>query len=122
MVALSPESPRKSRRLRKGLKLPFPVLSDSHFEVARSLGLMGHEKPGLPAPGTLVLDRQRHILLSSLNDWAKSLAPRDVLEYGRSAKLGEAAVPPPFELETPKAGALYFLRGIANMALGLVRG
>src|SRR6266852_1741576 len=44
VVALSPESQRKSRRLRTGLKLPFTVLSDSKLEAAKGLGLMGHEK------------------------------------------------------------------------------
>ncbi len=122
VVALSPESPRKSRRVRKGLKLPFPILSDPHFEAARGLGLMDHEKPGLPTPATLVLDNQRNILLSTLNDWDKSLAARDVLEYGRSVRQGEPVTPAPFELERPKAGPLLFLRGAANIALGWVRG
>src|SRR5262249_4618785 len=40
VVALSPESQRKSRRLRTGLKLPFTVLSDSKLEAARAFGLI----------------------------------------------------------------------------------
>jgi peroxiredoxin len=121
VVALSPESQRKSRRLRKGLKLPFPVLADTHFEAARALGLMDHEKPGLPTPATLILDDRHHILLSSLNDWARSLAARDVLEYGRSLRQGDLTVPRPSELEKPKPGR-FFLRGLANMALGVING
>src|SRR5207245_9261997 len=38
VVALSPESQRKSRRLRTGLKLPFTVLSDSKLEAAKNFG------------------------------------------------------------------------------------
>ncbi len=121
VVALSPESQRKSRRLRKGLKLPFSVLSDAKFEAARALGLMDHEKTGLPTPATLILDDQRRILLSSLNDWARSLAARDVLEYGRSVRQGDLTVPRPSELEKPKPGR-FFLRGLANMALGVING
>jgi peroxiredoxin len=52
VVALSPESPRRARRMRTGLKLPFTVLSDTHYLAAQTFGLMGHEKPGMPTPAT----------------------------------------------------------------------
>jgi peroxiredoxin len=120
VLALSPESQRKSRRLRMGLKLPFAVLSDARFEAAKSLGLMDRERVGLPTPATLVLDHQRRVVLSSLNEGTRSLIARDVLEYGRTLKQGNAAAPPPPpQLGRPKPGRL-FLRGFANMALGLI--
>jgi peroxiredoxin Q/BCP len=121
ILALSPESQRKSRRLRTGLKLPFTVLSDARFEAAKSFGLMDHERPGLPTPATLVLDNQRRVLLSTLNEGTKSLLARDVLEYGRNLRQGSVTATAPPHVERPKAGRLFF-RGLANMALGLVSG
>jgi len=120
VVALSPESQRKSRRLRTGLKLPFTVLSDSKFEAAKSLGLMGHEKAGAPTPATLVLDTQRGVRLSTLNQAEKSLVARDTLAYARTLKQAGSgtAIPAP-QLEKPKPGWL-FARAIANMMVGVV--
>ena len=119
VFAISPESPRRSRRMRRQLKLPYPVLSDSKLEVARDFGLMDHEKPGEPTPATLVLDPARGVVLSSLNDWAKCVVARDALAYvqAHQHKNGSTAIPPPLEL--PKAGFM-FVRGVLNMAVGLI--
>ncbi len=120
ILALSPESQRKSRRLRTGLRLPFTVLSDSKFDAARSFGLIGHEKPGIPTPATLVLDAQRGIRLSTLNQAEKCLVARDTLEYARGLrKEGLAAPMQAPQVERPKPGWL-FARALANMAAGLV--
>lgn len=123
VLALSPESQRKSRRLRQSLKLPFTVLSDSRFEVAKGLGLMDHERPGLPTPATVVVDNQHRVLLSTLNEGTKSLLARDMLEYAPVLKQSNAtSLPPPPHIEQPKPGPPLFLRGLANLALGLVSG
>ena len=121
ILALSPESQRKSRRLRTSLKLPFTVLSDARFEAAKSFGLMDHDRPGLPTPATLVLDGQRRVLLSTLNEGTKSLLARDMLEYGRTLRQGSATLPAMPHVDRPKPGRL-FLRGFANLALGLISG
>jgi peroxiredoxin len=127
VVALSPESPRKARRMRTGLKLPFTVLSDTHFVAAHTFGLMGHEKPGMPTPATLVLDAQRSVRLSTLNEAEKCLFAPDVLDYARalkqlntnSAVSGAIASIPIPEVGKPKAGVLWG-RALANMAVGLI--
>ncbi len=120
VFAVSPESPRRSRRLRTGLKLPFMVLSDSRLEVARNFGLIGHEKPGEPTPATLILDGQQRVVLSTLNQWTKSLLARDVIEYARALKQesGSTSIPAP-QVQAPKPGFL-FVKGLLNMAAGLV--
>jgi peroxiredoxin len=127
VVALSPESPRKARRMRTGLKLPFTVLSDTHYVAAHTFGLMGHEKPGMPTPATLVLDAQRSVRLSTLNQAEKSLFAPDVLDYARALKQLDtngavsgaiASIPIP-EVRKPKAGVLWG-RALANMAIGLI--
>lgn len=121
VVALSPETPRKARRMRTGLKLPFTVLSDVNFNAARVFGLMDHEKPGVPTPATLVLDSRGSVLLSTLNQGAKCLFARDTLEYARALKQGDseaAATLPAPELASPKPGRL-FAQAFANMAAGL---
>ena len=120
VFAISPESPRRSRRLRKQLNLPFTVLSDAKFAVAQTFGLMGHEKPGEPTPATLVLDGHRGIMLSTLNQLEKCLLARDMLDYTRALKqeaVPDAVAPP--QVDTPKAGFMLF-RGLMNMAAGLV--
>jgi len=119
VVALSPESQRKSRRLRNGLKLPFTVLSDSKFEAAKNFGLIGPQKTGAPTPATLVLDSHRIVRLSTLNQGGKCLFARDTLEFARALEQGgatTAAMPAP---RLPKPGWL-FARAFANMAAGLV--
>jgi len=119
VVAVTPESPRRSRRLRTGLRLPFTVLSDSRLQVAMNLGLMDHEKPGEPTPATLVIDRQG-VKLSTLNQHERSLLARDVLQYLCATKLGdrEQAFPPP-QVAKPKPGTL-FGRALVNLVAGLV--
>jgi peroxiredoxin len=126
VVAISPESPRKARRMRTGLKLPFTVLADTNFAAAHTFGLIGQEKPGVPAPATLIHDAHRAVRLSALNEGGKCIFARDALEYGRALKqksdpaagssAGVPLSPPP--LADPKPGIL-FARAIANMAVGM---
>ena len=120
VFAISPESPRRSRRLRQQLGLPFTILSDSNLEVARNLGLMDHEKLGEPTPATLILDGRRGVVMSTLNDWTKCVVARDALAFVRALKQGNdlTLIPAP-QVERPKAGFL-FVRGLLNMAAGLV--
>lgn len=119
VVALSPESQRKSRRLRQGLKLPFAVLSDAKFEAAKGLGLPMDQHWGGPTPATIMVDRQRRVRLSTLNQEERSLLARDVLEYARAMEQGNGPAPLPPSIDTPKPG-LLFVRAIMNMALGVV--
>jgi peroxiredoxin len=127
VLALSPESPRKARRMRTGLRLPFTVLSDTHFVAAHTFGLMGHEKPGMPTPATLVLDAQRSVRLSTLNQAEKCLFAPDVLDYACALKQmntngavsdAVASIPIP-EVGKPRAG-IFWGRALANMAIGLI--
>jgi peroxiredoxin len=119
VLAVSPESQRKSRRLRTTLKLPFTVLSDSRFEAARTFGLMVDENAKLPNPATLMLDGQRRVRLTTLDQGARSLVARDVLEYATKLDRSESPAPLPLRLEQPKPGWL-FARAFANMALGFI--
>lgn len=120
VVALSPESQRKSRRLRTGLGLPFTVLSDAKFEAAKRFGLMDHEHPGVPTPATLMLDSQQSVWLSTLNEGVKSLFAGDVLKYAHTLKAG-GDLPTP-TVASPRPAAAQFVRAMANMAVGAVTG
>ena len=119
VVALSPESPRKARRMRTGLKLPFTVLSDTNLRAAQVFGLMGHEKPGQPTPATLVLD-SRGVRLRTFNEGGKCIFARDSLEYARRFRQTSAptSIPTPV-VASPKPGVL-FVRALANAAAGLI--
>ena len=121
ICAIAPESPRRLRRMRKQLKLPFPLLSDAKLELARSFNLLGHEKPDAPTPATIIVDSHRGVLLSSFNNWAKCVVARDALSFMRARKdvaVVEAAPPPP-PLGLPKPG-FFFLRGLMNLVAGVV--
>lgn len=119
VVAMSPESPRKARRMRTGLKLPFTVLSDANLKAAQALGLMGHEKPGMPTPATLVVD-SRGVRLRTFNQAQKCLFARDILEYARIFKqAGDPTSIPIPQLAAPKPGSL-FVRALANATAGLI--
>jgi peroxiredoxin len=125
VVAVSAESPRKARRMRVGLKLPFTVLTDINLHAANVFGLMGHEKPGIPTPATLVLDSHSGVRLSTLNKGGDCLFASDILEYARALKSTGGADSPATEsipipqLNSPKPGIL-FARALANMAAGLI--
>jgi peroxiredoxin len=119
VVALSPESQRKSRRLRTTLKLPFTVLSDARLEAAKSFGLLGDEPSSGLTPATIMLDSNRRVMLSTRNEGTRSLLARDMLDYARSAKPGTSSAMPPPQVQQPKPGWL-FARGLANFAAGLV--
>lgn len=127
VVALLPESPRRVRRLRKGLRLPFTVLSDAKLEASRALGLVMDERFGGPTPATLMLDASRRVELSTLNQVKTghpprdlSLLARDVLDFGRAIKQGSgASSPQPPLVEEMKPGLLW-IRALTNLALGIV--
>jgi peroxiredoxin len=119
VIAMSPESQRKARRMRTSLKLPFTVLSDANLRGAQALGLMGHEKPGQPTPATLILD-SHGVRLRTFNQAQKCLFANDTLEYARIFKQTSApeSIPVP-QLASPKPGSL-FVRALANAAAGLI--
>jgi len=127
VVALLPESQRRVRRLRKGLRLPFTVLSDAKLEASTALGLVMDERYGGPTPATLMLDAARRVELSTLNQVKTghpprdlSLLARDVLDFGRAIKQGSgASSPQPPSVEEVKPGLLW-IRALTNMALGFV--
>ena len=85
------------------------MLSDTNYDAARSLGLMDHEKPGMPTPATLVLDSQGGVLLSTLNQGGNCLFAGDILEYARNLKRADpaaaATIPAP-QLAWPTPGTL----------------
>jgi peroxiredoxin len=126
IVALFPEGQRRLRRLRKGLRLPFAVLSDAKFAAGTILGLKMDERYGGPTPATFMLDSQRRVRLSTLNQVKSghpprdlSLLARDVLQFGRAIKQDSTPATPPPAVEEVKPG-LLFVRALANMALALV--
>jgi peroxiredoxin Q/BCP len=126
LVALLPESQRKARRLRGGLRLPFTVLSDAKFEAGTALGLEMDERYGGPTAATVMLDATRRVQLSTLNQVKAghpprdlSLLARDVLEFGRAVKQGSGPSTPPPSVEEIKPGFLW-IRALTNMARGHV--
>jgi peroxiredoxin len=118
VVAISPESRRKSRRLRTSLKLPFTVLSDTRYEAANNFGLIEDRSAG-PRPATIMLDGQRRVKLSSSNQGTKCLLAQDALEYARALKRGDGVSVNVPALDKPRPGRLFAL-GLMNLAAGLI--
>ena len=69
VVALSVDEPQRTEHLRQTLSLSFPILCDVERQVVRDWDLFNpREKGGIAVPGTFVLDRERCVRLSSVED------------------------------------------------------
>jgi peroxiredoxin len=68
LVAVSVDTPDRSRALAKQLHLPFTLLCDTAREVVQSYGVYNREeKGGIAYPSTFVLDRDRTVRFRSLD-------------------------------------------------------
>ena len=69
VVALSVDEPDRTEHLRHTMRLPFPILCDVERQVVRDWDLFNsREKGGIAVPATFVLDSQRRVRLSSVDD------------------------------------------------------
>jgi len=109
LVAVSPQTPDYALSDIEKKQLTFPVLTDTHNQVARAYGLVfalndtlkglqtafgnpipkfnGDDSWELPMPGTFVLDRKGVVRLSHVDpDYMKRLEPAAVLDALRAAR------------------------------------
>lgn len=69
VVALSVDEPQRTEHLRRTLSLSFPILCDVERQVVRGWDLFNPgEKGGIAVPATFVLDGERRVRLSSVED------------------------------------------------------
>ena len=84
VVALSVDEPQRTEHLRRTLSLPFPILCDVGRQVVREWDLFNpSEKGGIAVPATFVLDAERRVRLSSVDDVRHRAGTDEVLAYVR---------------------------------------
>jgi peroxiredoxin len=72
LVAVSVDTPDRSRALAAQLDLPFPLLCDPSRDTVRAYDLLNAaEKGGIAFPSTFVLDRDRVVQFRSLDRTAQ---------------------------------------------------
>ncbi|GAC1393922.1 MAG: hypothetical protein NVSMB47_02070 [Polyangiales bacterium] len=85
LCAVSVDLPDVSRDLAQRLGLTFPLLSDSGREVIERYGVFNREeKGGIAYPATFVLDRERIVLLRSLDRMRTRIDPSALFAFLRS--------------------------------------
>jgi peroxiredoxin len=88
IIALSVDELKRTEHLRRTLKLSFPILCDVQRQVVREWDLFNaKEKGGSAVPATFVLDGERGVRLSSIDDVLRRAAAEEVLAFVR----GQAA-------------------------------
>ena len=111
VVAISVDPPERSAALRKDLGLPFELLSDSNRATIIEWGVLNaKEKGGIATPATFLVDRERKVRFAKVEDMMMRVEPRDLLEFIRAMKDGNAQAPRARGVNP----AAMFLRAIAN--------
>jgi hypothetical protein len=69
VAALSVDEPQRTEHLRRALSVSFPIWCDVERQVVRDWDLFNpREKGGIAVPATFVLDGERRVRLSSIED------------------------------------------------------
>jgi peroxiredoxin len=111
VVAISVDPPERSAGLRKDLGLPFELLSDRNRATIIEWGVLNaKEKGGIAIPATFLIDRERKVRFAKVEDMMMRVEPRDMLEFVRAMKNGEAKAPRARGVNP----ATMFLRAMAN--------
>jgi peroxiredoxin len=67
IVAISVDPPEKSESLRRGMRLPFPILCDTERRLVREWNVYNpHEKGGIAKPAFFVIERERMVRYSGV--------------------------------------------------------
>jgi peroxiredoxin len=86
VTAISVDLPRKSEALRRELRLPFPILSDSERRVIREWDIYNpREKGGIAKPALFVINRDRTVRYSKVDTVATRVPAAEVLRILGSA-------------------------------------
>jgi peroxiredoxin len=111
VVAISVDPSARSAGLRKDLALPFELLSDSTRATIIEWGVLNaKEKGGIAIPATFLIDRARKVRFAKVEDMMMRVDPRDMLEFIRAMKTGDAKAPRARGVNP----AAMFMRAIAN--------
>jgi peroxiredoxin len=118
MVAVSVDAPEKSEFVRRELRLPFPILSDSQRRVVREWGIYNPgEKGGIAKPAVFILAPDRTVRFVSVDEVASRVPAAEILH--RLSEQGPSAAA---DRKTRIPGPGTFFRALRNaMRMGMVQ-
>src|ERR1700680_4587022 len=95
LAALAVDEPGRSEAVRRQYDLPFPILCDARREVIEAWGIINRkEKGGIAEPAVFVLDRDRCVLVGSVDGEFNRVSAAALLEFLRS-RVAAADLPAP---------------------------
>jgi len=104
--------------LRRDLRLPFPILSDSQRRVVQEWGIYNpDEKGGIAKPAVFILASGRMVRFVSVDEVASRVPAAEILR-----RLSERGLGPRADRKTRIPGPATFFRAIRNaMRMGAVQ-
>jgi peroxiredoxin len=110
MVAVSVDAPEKSESVRRDLRLPFPILSDSQRRVVQEWGIYNpDEKGGIAKPAVFILAPGRMVRFVSVDQVASRVPAAEILRRLTEQGPGSGA-----DRKTRIPGPVTFFRAIRN--------
>jgi peroxiredoxin Q/BCP len=97
VVGLSVDEPQRTEHLRQTLSLQFPLLCDVERQAVRDWDLFNsREKGGIAVPATFVIDKERRVRLSSVDDIRHRASTDEVLAFvrGQTTQAAKRSVRP----------------------------
>jgi peroxiredoxin len=118
MVAVSVDAPEKSESVRRDLRLPFPILSDSQRRVVPEWGIYNpDEKGGIAKPAVFILAPDRTVRFASVDQVASRIPCAEILRRLSVQKAG-----PSSNRKTLIPGLTSFFRAVRNtIQMGMVQ-
>ncbi len=118
MVAISVDAPEKSESVRRDLRLPFSILSDSQRRVVREWGIYNpDEKGGIAKPAVFILAPDRTVRFVSVDEVASRVPAAEIFR-----RLSEKGPSPGSNRKRLIPGPTSFLRAVGNaIRMGMVQ-
>jgi peroxiredoxin len=118
MVAVSVDAPEKSESVRRELRLPFPILSDSQRRVVREWDVYNpQEKGGIAKPAVFILAPDRTVRFVSVDEVASRVPAAEILR-----RVSEQGPAPGADRKIRIPGPALFFRAVRNaLRMGMVQ-
>jgi peroxiredoxin len=118
MAAVSVDAPEKSESVRRDLRLPFPILSDSQRRVVREWDIHNpDEKGGIAKPAVFILAPDRTVRFVSVDEVASRVPAAEIL-----GRLSEQGPDPAAQRKTLIPGPAVFFCAVRNaLRMGMVQ-
>ncbi len=92
VAAVSVDAPEKSEVVRRGLGLPFPILSDTERRVVREWGILNaREKGGIAKPAVFILAPGRFVRFVSVDEVESRVPAAEILRRVSQQDAGASA-------------------------------